>query len=185
MSDRDHIEDKLLFEVRKALDHSTAALSPTVSRRLDNIRQAALARVSVREAVNEGDEELLVPVRASLDDSLEALSSDITGQLNQLRRSAVARARQAPEPTQYNGFEVFRTFVASLSRRGRLTIPVSAFATACVVLTAAILFDSIPGLNRVSPDELDVLLVATSDEIELYENLDFYLWLADNELLDQ
>ena len=64
----------------------------------------------------------------------------------------------------------------------RLSVPVSAFATACVLVTVATLFFQFPEQPTGELAEADILLFASSDEIELYDNLEFYLWLAENGL---
>jgi hypothetical protein len=56
-------------------------------------------------------------------------------------------------------------------------------ATACVVVTAISIFyvDSRPAGTVTLNEEIG--LVATAEDIELYDNLEFYLWLAENESL--
>ena len=59
------------------------------------------------------------------------------------------------------------------------SLPVGMIATACLTVTVVTLFytSSNPGSEFSVDDEL--LLIASADELELYENLDFYLWLEE------
>jgi len=56
-------------------------------------------------------------------------------------------------------------------------------ATTCVMVTAISIFyvNSRPAGTLTLEEEIS--LVATAEDIELYENLEFYLWLAENESL--
>jgi hypothetical protein len=56
-------------------------------------------------------------------------------------------------------------------------------ATACVIITVAVLFYNAPAPTDSPPLDPNIGLIASADELELYENLDFYVWLAENEVL--
>jgi len=57
-------------------------------------------------------------------------------------------------------------------------LPAGGLVTACLLVTVVVL--QWPDSARISPVDSDILLFASADEIELYENLEFYLWLAEN-----
>lgn len=62
-------------------------------------------------------------------------------------------------------------------------VPASAFASICVLVTTlAIFIPSEPLETMPLAVAEDSLVLASEDEIELYENLEFYQWLADNGL---
>ena len=64
----------------------------------------------------------------------------------------------------------------------RFSIPVRVFATTCVIVTVVSLLTVFP--DSATPLSLDeeISLIASADDLELYENLDFYMWLAENGL---
>jgi len=172
-------DDSLLENVRAALDQSVDQLDVKIRLSLDQSRRQALLRNSVA-AVNEPDDGYLDALLNHLDDG--SLEPEIHNRLNLARSKALDRARQPDRAAS-----LLRLLLRSATRKllpVQLTVPVSAFATACLVLTAVTLFYRFPDAVRSGAEETDILLTASNEEIELYENLDFYLWLADNGLPD-
>jgi hypothetical protein len=65
----------------------------------------------------------------------------------------------------------------SRSRMGWL--PMTGLATAAAALLAVVIWNQLPGDDSVMPGEWDML--ATSEELELIDELDFYAWLEETE----
>ena len=177
-----HEQDKILDRIRRRLDQSTANLDSHTLERLDEIRARALARESIQESVNDGEESFLAAVRVSLDDSVAELEPDILFSLEQSRKEVLAHlvtpTRQARRPTLEKLRCHFLDFVSPI----RLAVPAGSLAAICVLAAAVTLFYRMPDQTGSEIADADILLFASSDEIELYDNLDFYLWLADNGL---
>jgi hypothetical protein len=178
----EHDQQRLLAEIRSRLDRSVGKLDPAVVARLDAMRTEALSRPLLQAPVDAAVEERLVnAARVSLDDSVNELDPAIAVRLEQSRKAALARASGATgesSPVR----EPLRTWLASLFDPGRLAIPAGAFATVCLLVTVSLVLFRVPGQPDPEFTDADVLLFASNEEIELYENLEFYLWLADNGL---
>jgi hypothetical protein len=171
-----HDQDQLLKRIRQALDQSVTAIDADTQFRLDHIRRQALQHQRVSEPVNDSEENLLMAARAGLDDSIANLDPDILASLDRARRSAL---------NQHDPSEPSAGFWQKLAARFRLppiTAPVGAFATAFALVTMVGLFYQLPQQSASDLADSDVLLFASGDEIELYGDLEFYLWLADNGL---
>ena len=170
----------LVQEVCRHLDASIAHLPQSIEQFLAESRQAALLQNA--HLVPQASEGLAQAVSRELDDN-SALAPNIEARLDQIRHSAVAKFEQLQEKTtETSGFSLsawiktqFDSFNFSASA-GMLT-------TACVMVTAISIFyvNSRP-TGTLTLDE-EIGLVATAEDIELYENLEFYLWLAENESL--
>ncbi|MEX2131730.1 MAG: hypothetical protein WD772_09595 [Pseudohongiellaceae bacterium] len=166
-------DDKELMErIRDALDSSAKNLDGDVLARLYAIRQQATSDTFRNSAAMEADE-LIQAARRSLDSSTANLDFKIEQQLNQIRRQALS-VRSLNQPVG-----ILQKLLDAVSS-SRLVMPAGAFATACVLVIAL-------SVSYLSPDPLDsleigeeLMLLASADELELYENLDFYLWLAEN-----
>jgi hypothetical protein len=171
-----HDQDQLLKHIREALDQSVSAIDADTRFRLDDIRRQALQQQRVSEPVNDSEENLLMAARAGLDDSVADLDPDIVASLDRARKSAL----EQNDPSE--SAAGFRQTLAALFRLPPVTAPVGAFATACVLVTMVGLFYQLPLQGGSDLADADVLLFASGDEIELYGNLEFYLWLADNGL---
>jgi hypothetical protein len=59
-------------------------------------------------------------------------------------------------------------------------VPAGAFASVVATAVALTLMVSEPG-NNVAREVDDLELLTAGEELELYENLEFYLWLPDRE----
>jgi len=173
-------EEQFLQEIRSRLDRSISDLDPSLSSRLDQIRGQAL--ITPQHSVSIDDEPLVDSVLNTLEDN-EALPPPIEQRLDQIRNNAVARmGSENSQPTQ-SIFARMRDTIKDRLRPG-FPVPASMFATACVMVTAVSLFyvSSRPAGTLSLEEELT--LIASADDIELYENLDFYLWLAENGIPD-
>jgi len=168
-------DQQLIEEICTRLDSSTAHLHPSIGARLDSMRRQALAVASV--SVPAGEESIVLKVRKKLDESM-SVAPEIEARLDQIRQQAITRL-QTTETESSLIIRVQET-LQSLFAGNRLAMPAGVFATACVMVTAATLFY----VSRPSgslPLEEEISLIASADDIELYENLNFYLWLAEND----
>lgn len=173
MTSQDH--EQLLGHIRHTLDQSVAQLDGDTRERLDYMRSEA-AMQQLKEPVNDCEENLLMAARVALDDSIEELSPSLLAGLNEARTSALAQVG-ITDPER----GVWRQLTARL-KSPLISVPAGAFATACVLVTVTALFNQITGQRGSEVADADVILFASSEEIELYDNLEFYLWLADNGL---
>lgn len=108
---------------------------------------------------NSSDHEqpFLKAVKAELDASAAALDSATVERLEQIRRTAL---RSNPSgPTWW--------------------IPAGAFATLAVAITTIFLWTAAPTPESEEVFE-DLDLLSSIDNIEFYDELDFYLWLNDD-----
>ena len=112
-------------------------------------------------------------VTDTLDASLAALDPALAERLNHSRQKALQRIPQR------------LTWADRLQRwmdEHRLALPAGAFATACVLLIAVTIDLELPPTGPAAGLDAELALFTSADEFELYENLDFYLWLAENGL---
>jgi len=168
-------EDKFVAHICERLDRSIEDLEPTLRSRLDSVRESALKLQPGASSFQEDEELLVDSILTRLDDQAE-LPEGISNRLNQIRMEAIQQANVAPaEETLLNAAQNWLSNLFS----SNYSIPVSMIATACLTVTVVTLFytSSVP-LNELTVDE-ELLLVASADDLELYENLDFYLWLEE------
>lgn len=173
-------EEQFIAEVIARLDKSAVDINPQYSIRLDQIRNDALSSTHLQTGTD--DEPLIDRVLNTLDDN-EQLPPEIERRLNQIRKSAIA---QTGVSTNYNEASLFERLREALDDRfpTGFSVPTSMIATACVMVTVVSIFyvSSQPTGELSLEDELTLL--ASAEDIELYENLDFYLWLAENGIPD-
>ncbi len=169
-------EEKFVAHICDYLDRSIEDMEPALMARLDSARTDALNKAIADKLASNDDEELLVDsILTRLEDQPE-LSPDIEQRLDAMRQQAVARLQTQPEKESLLAYSldwIREQFNNSFS------LPVGMIATACLTVTVVTLFytSSNPGSEFSVDDEL--LLIASADELELYENLDFYLWLEE------
>lgn len=166
-------EATFVEEVCKRLDRSIAHLPPSTLLRLDASRQTAVMQRSQL-----GDEGLAAAVSRELDER-GAVSPEIEARLNQIRQSAVAkyeRRQQAQQPS-------IGAWIKAQLDAFNFAAPAGMLATACLLVTAISLFYVNARPTGTLSLEEEIGLVATAEDIELYENLEFYMWLAENESL--
>ena len=109
-----------------------------------------------------GNDAFLEAVRRELDHSCEALDGYTLSRLNQIRHRAIEHKR---------------------SGAGSLWWSTGGFVTACVLVLAISLGDrsglqSDPGVT--APLE-DLEIMTATESLELFEDFEFYQWLAENE----
>lgn len=163
-------EQAFVERIRRRLDVELGDLDSATLARLETARKLALAQAGPTTAV---------AATGALHDPLsrrDTLPPEIESRLDAIRQRAVTRL-QAGEaiPAQRQP----RNSLASLfNDRPWLTGMVTA-AFVAVTTTSILLLNSPPDSLSL---EAELALVASATDIELYENLDFYLWLAENGL---
>lgn len=173
-------EEVLVQEVCGHLDASIAHLPRPIEQFLTESRQAALL-----QNVHLGPQDtagLAQAVSRELDDN-SALAPDIEARLDQIRHRAVARFEQLQENTTETSRFSLSVWIKSQFDLFNFSASAGMLATACLMITAISIFyvNSRPAGTLTLEEEIG--LVATAEDIELYENLEFYLWLAENESL--
>lgn len=173
-------EEVLVQKICRHLDVSIAHLPLAIEQSLLECREAALLQNA--QPVPQDAEDLAQAVSRELDNN-SALSPDIEARLDQIRHSAVAKFEQLQEQTTETSRFSLIAWIKTQSDSFNLSASAGMLATACVMVTAISIFyvNSRPAGTFTLEEEIG--LVATAEDIELYENLEFYLWLAENESL--
>jgi type VI protein secretion system component VasF len=106
------------------------------------------------------DEDFLNQVNKALDQQVESLDGETLSRLNRARQTAIQQQGRA-------------------HKSHRLTwLPVSGLAAA-ILLGSLFMFRS-ADIDIISDvDEIDI--IASSDKLELFEQLDFYMWLLEED----
>jgi hypothetical protein len=108
------------------------------------------------------DERFLAGIRRELDRSCDALDAHTLSRLNRIRHAALARRQP---------------------RASRMLLPFGGFVTACMLVLTVNLY--LPGTSRdgngMVPPLEDIDILASADSLDLYEDYEFYEWLASNE----
>jgi len=167
-------EERFVLRVAAELDNSLGSLTAAERVRLDAARRASLVRAGLESVEHSAAHSAFA---RALDESAERIPEDVRRRLDAIRGQAMARARSARRDT-----EITNAWFPWRMPRG-FAVPAGAFASVGVLVTALTLFPS-PQAPEVLPAALaeDGLLIASADELELYQNLEFYQWLADNGL---
>lgn len=108
------------------------------------------------------DLEFIDAIRRDLDDASANLDAGIRSRLTKARHAALDQ--KSARPAWLSGWYV--KSAAALA------------ATACLVLALSITLNHAPDSGKGSGLE-DMDLLTASDQLELYEDLEFYAWLAD------
>ena len=119
------------------------------------------------------DAGLVERIRRRLDQDVNGLDSATLSRLEQARRLALAAVAQ-PRRRWWR-----MTWVASRPARDWL-VPAGAFASVVATVVAVTLMVMEPG-NGLAREADDLELLTAGEELELYENLEFYQWLQDRE----
>jgi hypothetical protein len=107
----------------------------------------------------ENENELEKNIRQSLDESVDSLDANTLSKIRQIRAQAVENA--GTQHIKWQGI-----FVGGL-------------ATACVMVFAVmVLLNSPAPMQTVPADDLE--LISSSDDLELFEDLEFYEWLEED-----
>lgn len=164
-------ETQFVARVRTLLDTSLGQIPQGAQSQLSSARLAAVASVKSTDSVSA---DLALNGVKQLGE--QVLPSEVQSSLDDIRSRALSLARR-----QQNSDTLRRRWANSLFnlRRGS----VAAFASICILVTGVILVDT-----RESSDTVPLAIMeeawvlASEEELELYENLEFYQWLADNGL---
>lgn len=159
------------------LDESLDSIDQNVLQRLDLARGAALKQDAV--ARTEMEEREYATVSASLDIGSADLDSELTRKLDGMRQRAVERLAEKPSHSLSRRLPTMLRELFSFD--ARIAVPAAMFA---VMVTSVSLFYTPTPVETFTEVE-EISLLASADDLELYENLDFYLWLAENGLPEE
>ncbi len=106
----------------------------------------------------------------TFDEKLNTLDSDVLTRLKESRQKALASITATP--VKKDKTEIF--FPAWLPAASTAT----AFASAAVIATSLWMQPELSQQSIESPLN-DIALLSASDDLEFYENIDFYIWLDD------
>jgi len=115
---------------------------------------------------------LIERIREQLDAGVDKLDGATLSRLAKARRQAVAAASESrrrwwpPWPGEHS--------------TGDWLVPAGAFASVVATAVALTIMVAEPG-NGLAKEIDDLEMLTAGEEIELYENLEFYLWLQDRE----
>jgi len=108
-----------------------------------------------------GERQFVAGIRQQLDRSCNALDGQTLSRLNRIRHAALERKQ---------------------ARASRLLLPFGGFVTACVLVLSVTMFapGSAPEADALASPLEDIDILTTSDSLDLYEDYEFYQWLAEN-----
>lgn len=166
--------------VRRAADVLNASMSgvpPAITARLNSIRESVVASA---ETDSVGVSAMRSPVVSKPG---EPMPAGITDRLDDIRARAMQLAARQSQDHNHGFLMGWRGRLASRLSGVAFGVPAGAFASICVLFTTLAIFN-VPTSDEPLPAALaeEVLLQASVDDIELYENLEFYQWLAENGL---
>ncbi|HIF50063.1 MAG TPA: DUF3619 family protein [Thiotrichaceae bacterium] len=108
-------------------------------------------------------------IRQGLDEAVDTLDANTLSRIRQIRTQAVEKEKIKTEGLQLNWlFNKQGLFVGGL-------------ATACVMVLAMMLLFNSPTSIQTIPEE-DIELISSSDNLEFFEDLEFYEWLEEDAL---
>ena len=108
----------------------------------------------------QNEDEFNAKIKQGLNDSVRDLDANTLSKIRQIRSQAIEKAET--KNTKWSG------------------VMAGALATACVMVFAVAIFLKTPTIEPVSVDDLE--LISSSDNLELFEDLEFYEWLEDDAL---
>ena len=177
-------ENEFLSAIRLHLDKSIAQLDANIALQLDSMREQALnptGKVVVDLAELRATDKLVQTIRTNLEHSA-SVPAEIEARLDDIRRRAMAKLELSREKSLHSPAAALLQQLGVLLDSFKFPIPAGLVATACVMVTAVSLFYvALKPTGSLSFEE-EISLIASADELELYENLEFYLWLAETEL---
>jgi hypothetical protein len=108
------------------------------------------------------DKHLVSGIRQQLDQSCNALDGQTLSRLNRIRHTALERKQ---------------------ARASRMLLPFGGFVTACVLVVSVMTFvpTRAPETETVASPLEDIEILSSSDSLDLYEDYEFYQWLAEND----
>lgn len=168
-------EERFVLRVAAELDASLEVMTPQDRARLDTARRTALQHAGGLDAVQTPAGS--AHAKALLAGSAQQIPEEIRQRLDGIRANAMHRARAAQRQS------VFSRRSRWLQLPRAFAVPAGAFASVSVLVTTLALFSPVetPEVLPVALSD-DGVLIASAEELELYQNLEFYQWLADNGL---
>jgi hypothetical protein len=118
------------------------------------------------------DDKLMKLSRQLLENSLDDLDDSVLARLRQSRQLAINAAAQQPDQS--------RKFTENISLLfPNWLVPASSAAAFAIIAITVSLFwiQPLPEQNQISHFIEDVNLLSHHKELDLYQNLEFYLWL--------
>jgi len=116
-----------------------------------------------RNSPEPAEDVLVQQVRAQLDHSCEALDGHTLSSLNRIRHAALEKQHKRSHP---------------------FLVPFGGLVTTCVLVLSVLLIDR-PGMPESIPTGAstleDIEILTSAEELDFYENYEFYQWLADND----
>ncbi|KPJ90084.1 MAG: hypothetical protein AMJ53_14905 [Gammaproteobacteria bacterium SG8_11] len=113
------------------------------------------------------DDVLLKAAKSTLDDKAVSLDDDVCQRLQQARRVAVSAAANATQGS------------SPRANASKWLLPAGSFAALALVSSVVVYqFQAVQESSPVASIE-DIPILTSPDELELYEELDFYQWLAE------
>jgi hypothetical protein len=108
------------------------------------------------------EKRLVNGIRQKLDQSCNALDGQTLSRLNRIRHAALERKQ---------------------ARASRMLLPFGGFVTACVLVVSVMMFGPTraPETEAVASPLEDIEILTSSDSLDLYEDYEFYQWLAEND----
>ena len=171
-------EARFLAKVVQTLDSSLVRLPMEFEERLRSARQAALLQVP---QLDSEDSAVTSDFARALESSEQQIPESVKLRLDGIRADAMRKASEAlgKANAEHKGSGWRWTRWAPQG----FAVPASAFASICVLVTTLAIFNPSEPLETMPLAVAeDSLVLASEEEIELYENLEFYQWLADNGL---
>jgi len=172
-------DEQLVALICAELDRQTASLHPNLQARLDEIREQALQQATL--ARNAEEQTLAAAARDALDRDGEP-GADIAARLDAIRGEALTRL-PADAAMARTGMLARLRLAASRALSG-WEFPAGMVAAGLVLVTAVMLLRPWSSVETLTAEQ-ELALLASVEDIELYENLEFYLWLADSGLTTQ
>lgn len=122
------------------------------------------------------DEQVIAEVTDHLDQSVDALTPDVRQRLHTARKQALAQVERARHATTVGRAPTARLNWQNLWRPLAPIATAAAFATVIFYINVA---TTGPGIGPNWEQDADLLF--SNDDFELYEDLEFYAWLAEVE----
>ena len=118
--------------------------------------------------------------RRALDQRLEALDGETRRRLARIRRQVLERAEREGALEQKGKKAGSPTVPASSQRRWAEWGGLAAVAASALLVVALGWQENVPPLEPPLVEDLELL--STKEEIDFFEELDFYLWLVEEQL---
>lgn len=165
-------EARFLGKVQQTLDDSLAHMPQSIAGRLDSARHAALLQSQELDSKAGSGR-----FTAALESSEQQIPESVKLRLDGIREAAMQRANAAQQKSIARGKWWKRWMPQGF------VIPASAFASICMLVTTLAIFN-FSETSETMPLIVaeNSLVLASEEEIELYDNLEFYQWLAENGL---